>query len=198
MGCVEDGLGGFSCPCTSPPSLLLPLPIHHPPQPLPLFSAMISSPMEKMLSHISHFQCVGVADNGAKIWTIKTPDSFCVRPQHGGIVLEEDLSACGIWGRKLWSWGRGWRGERAHPPSSFGVQCQCSPAHSPNSTLPWAISKLRSTRFWLQVGLLLCWGAAQQLLTTVFVLELPHQPVLPRWGEGAVLLQRCCSYTWSC
>lgn len=168
-----------------------PPPPHHSPQSLPLFSAMISSPMEKMLSHISHFQCVGVADNSTKIWTIKAPDSFRVHPQHGRIALEEDLSTCGIWGRKLWSWGGGWRGERAHPPSSFGVQCH-SPEHSPNSTLPWGISKLRATRFWLRVALLLCWGAAQQLLTTMFVLE------LPLWGEGAVLLLRCRSSTWSC
>lgn len=123
-----------------------PPPPHHPPQPLPLFSAMISSLMEKMLSHISHFQCVGVADNDAKIWTIKTPDSFRVRPGHGGIVLEEDLTACGIWGRVLQAvvWGGGWGGERVHPPSLFGVRSH-SRAHSPNFTLPWGVSKLRAT-----------------------------------------------------
>lgn len=109
-----------------------PHPPHHPPQPLPLFSAKISSPMEKMLSHISHFQCVGVADSGAKIWTIKPPDSFRVCPRHGNLVLEEGLNARTAWGtvRQVLALGR--RTERGK--GSFTLPylgCKAFPLHFP-------------------------------------------------------------------
>jgi len=107
---VGEGWSGWVLMPMHLPSF--PRPPHHPPQPLPLFSATISSPMEKMLSHISHFQCVGVADSGMKIWTIKPPDSFRVRPWRGDMVLEEGLSARGAWGRVLQTVALGRRMER--------------------------------------------------------------------------------------
>lgn len=107
---MGEGWGGWPFIPMRLPSF--PRPSHHPPQPLPLFSATISSPMEKMLSCISYFQCVGVADSGTKIWTIKPPDSFRVRPRHGDLVLEEGPSARGAWGRVLQTVALGRRMER--------------------------------------------------------------------------------------
>ena len=109
-----------------------PCPPHHPPQPLPLFSATISLPMEKMLSHISHFQCVGVTDSGTKIWTIKPPDSFCVRPRHGDLVLEEGLSARRAWGRVLQAVALVRRMERGKGSFTFPyLGCKAFPLHFP-------------------------------------------------------------------
>lgn len=68
---------------THAPPLHPPSPPHHLPQPLPLFLAPISRHVEKMLSRISHFQRVGVADSGPKIWTITPPDSSRVPPRPG-------------------------------------------------------------------------------------------------------------------
>lgn len=105
-----------------------PHPPHHHPQPLPLFSAMISSPMEKMLSHISHFQCVGVADSGTKFWTIKPPDSFRVCPRRGDLVLEEGLNACRAWGRVLQAVALGRRMERGKGPFiPLYLECKAFP-----------------------------------------------------------------------
>lgn len=76
------GQGGWALIPTHLPSIP-PSPPHHLPQPLPLFSAPISRHVEKMLSRISHFQRVGVADSGPKIWTITPPDSSRVPPRPG-------------------------------------------------------------------------------------------------------------------
>lgn len=96
---VGEGWSGWAFIPIHLPSF--PCPPHHPPQPLLLFSAMISSLMEKMLSHISHFQCVGVTDSSTKIWTIKPSDSFRVCPRSQDLILEEELIAHGVWKRVL-------------------------------------------------------------------------------------------------
>lgn len=139
MGWVKDGLGkGWGGWAFMPMHFhSFPHPPHRPPQPLPLFSVMISSLMEKMLSHISHFQCVGVPDSDTKIWTIKPLDSCCGCPRRRDLVLEEGRSTHRAWGRVLQSMalGRGMeRGKGSFTLLYLG--CKAFPLHlSPNSAL---------------------------------------------------------------
>lgn len=180
-----------------------PRPPHHPPQPLPLFSAVISSPMEKMLSHISHFQCVGVADSSTKIWTIKSPDSFCVCPRHRDLVLEERLSVRRAWGRVLQAVALGRRMERGkgsfNPPY---LGCKAFPLHFPQIQHHLSILgvlRTKSHKVLAAGGFAGAMGshpAAGQCSVCFGASPPASTPSLGR--GGAALLQHCCSSVWGC
>lgn len=190
---MKDGEGGRSYPSTSLP---FPPPLHCPPQSLPLFSAMISLPTEKMLSHISHFQRVGVADSSLKIWTIKPPDSFHVPPRLGegscsAVCSTECLGlekGCLVENLEK----GGWRGGRAHLPSHvWGAKpspCafpKFSSAFHPGVYPDQEPQVLAAS--WTPNPRFAAWK-----LPVVFALELSHQ----FHPQGAALLLHCFSSTW--